>query len=237
MEEIRSIMQDNKTKSTLEMLDEYAAAERGMTAFVFVGGEINPQNVTRKPKESDIVIAADSGLLNAEKCGMKPSIVVGDFDSFPESKLPKGAEKISVPAEKDFTDSMLAVEVAIDRGAAEILIFGGLSGRLDHTLSNMGILRDLHEKRIYAAIEDGFNRVRYIESTSLLLARSGYKYFSLIAAEKKVKGVSIEGGKYPLKNALLTNGNQYAVSNEIEKNVALISVKKGGVFVVESKDK
>ncbi len=230
-------MQDEKTKRTLEMLDEYASGERGITAFVFVGGDINPKNITRKPKDGDIVIAADSGVVNAEKTGMKPSVIVGDFDSFPETKIPKDAEKISVPAEKDFTDSMLAVEVAIERGAAEILVLGGLSGRLDHTLSNIGILRDLHKKRIYATIEDGYNRVRYVESTSLLLARSGYKYFSVIAADAKVKGVSIEGGKYPLKNAVLTNDNQYAVSNEIEKNVALISIKKGGVYIVESKDK
>ena len=53
---------------------------------------------------------------------------------------------------------------------------------------------------------------------------------------EKVKGVSIEGCKYPLKNATLSNRYQYAVSNEITGNCTLISVKKGGIFIVESKN-
>ncbi len=228
---------DKKSESVLKMLDEYENAQSHITAFVYVGGEVFPENITRRPKKGDIVIAADSGILNAKKCGVPPAIVVGDFDSFPERDIPNGAEKISVPAEKDFTDSMLAVNVALEHEAAEILIIGGLSGRLDHTLSNLGILREMSKKHVYTLIEDGRNRVRYVDSTSLLLGRSGYRYVSLLAADPKVKGVSVEGCKYPLKNAVLTNDNQYAVSNEIEKNVALISVKKGGLFVVESTDK
>jgi thiamine pyrophosphokinase len=67
-----------------------------------------------------------------------------------------------------------------------------------------------------------------------LLARSRYKYFSLIADDEKVKGIDIEGGKYPLKNAAILRKHQYAVSNEITGNCALIAVKKGGLFIVES---
>ena len=50
-----------------------------------------------------------------------------------------------------------------------------------------------------------------------------------------VKGVSVEGCKYPLKKAKLTRNLQYAVSNEILGNCALISVRKGAIYVIESK--
>ena len=80
------------------------------------------------------------------------------------------------------------------------------------------------------------NRIRYIKSTSTLIARSGYKYLSIIAADEAVKGVSVEGCKYPLKNARLSRTNQFAVSNEILKNCALVSVKKGGLYIIESRD-
>ena len=50
-----------------------------------------------------------------------------------------------------------------------------------------------------------------------------------------VKGVSIEGCKYPLKKAKLSRNFQYAVSNEIVGNCALISVRKGAVYIIESK--
>lgn len=206
-------------------------------AFIYTGGNIDPSMIHRAPKyEKDITISADSGYNNAVKLGVKPSIAVGDFDSFSDKKIPSDVEKITVPAEKDFTDTMLAVSTAIDKGAKEIVIIGGLDGRLDHTLSNIAILEKLSQQHIFATIENGKNRVRYIESTSMLVARSKYKYLSVIAADKKVKGVCIEGCKYPLKNATLKKDDQYAVSNEITGNVALISVKKGGLFIIESAD-
>ena len=40
----------------------------------------------------------------------------------------------------------------------------------------------------------------------------------------------------PLKNAVINRGLQYAVSNEIEGNCALISIKKGAALIIESRD-
>jgi thiamine pyrophosphokinase len=221
-------------KTTAELLEEYAAGDTHTAAFIYVGGEISTKGIMRKPKENDIVIAADSGYLNAEKCGVTPTVVCGDFDSVSEKFIPKGIERVTVPAEKDFTDTMLAVDVALERGASEIVIIGGLSGRLDHTLSNMGILRMLDGKRIYASAEDGRNRIRYLKNSNTLIARSSYRYLSLIVDGDVAKGVSVEGCKYPLNNATLKSDNQYAVSNEIEKNLALVTVKKGALFIIES---
>ena len=207
-----------------------------MKAFIYTGGEIFPENITEHPKADDITVAADSGYENAKKLGDSVQILVGDFDSFDTSKIQGRPEIIEVPAEKDFTDTQLAVETAIKKGANDIVIIGGISGRLDHTLSNIAILKDLSDRGIYALITDGKNRARYIRSTSTLIARSGYNYLSLIADGEKVKGVSIEGCKYPLDNATLNDKYQYAVSNEIVGNCALISVKKGGLYIIESAD-
>ena len=205
-----------------------------MKAFVFTGGSIRVENITEKPEADDIIIAADSGYNNAVSMGLTPHLLVGDFDSLGKKNIPSGIKTVELPAEKDVTDTHVAIDAAIENGAEQIVIIGGLDGRLDHTLSNLAILRDLFDKNIYAVITDGVNRVRYIRSTSTLLARSRYKYFSLIADDERVKGVDIEGGKYPLKNAAILCKHQYAVSNEITGNCALIAVKKGGLFIVES---
>ena len=207
-----------------------------MKAFIYTGGSIFPENITEKVKAGDLKIAADGGYNNALRLGVKVDILLGDFDSIGEYKTDEDVEIIKVPAEKDFTDTQMAVETAIARGADEIVIIGGLSGRLDHTLSLMGILEDFTELGVHAIALSGNNRIRYIKSTSTLIPRSGYKYLSLIAADKKVRGVSAEGCKYPLKNATLTTRLQFAVSNEIVENCALISVKRGGLFIVESRD-
>lgn len=209
-----------------------------MKAFIYTGGTIDISNITERPADEDIIIAADSGYKNAKALKAEPTVLLGDFDSLDRSELENSnAEIITVPAEKDFTDTQMAVDEAVKRGATEIIIIGGLCGRLDHTLSNLAILEDMHAKGIRATITDGNNRVRYLKNDSIIILRSDYKYISLIARSEKVKGVEIDGCKYPLKNALLTDKYQYAVSNEITGNCAFISVKKGAVLIIESKDK
>ena len=205
-----------------------------MKAFIYTGGNIDPANITEHPKGDDLCIAADSGYHNAVALGEQVQLLLGDFDSIGQTKIPDQIEKLKVPAEKDFTDTQLAVETALGRGAEEIVIIGGLDGRLDHTLSNLSILEDLQKKKIHAVITDGRNRVRFLSSTSTLIARSGFRYLSLICLSEKAKGVSIEGCKYPLTNATLNRGFQYAVSNELTGNCALVSVRKGDLYIIES---
>ena len=207
-----------------------------MRAFIYTGGAVRAEFITEHPKADDLCIAADQGYHTAKALGERIDLLLGDFDSIGSVPGDEGMEIQRVPAEKDYTDTQLAVEIALERGADEIIIIGGLSGRLDHTLSTLAILEDLNTRGVYCTVTDGQNRARYMKSTSTLIARSPYKYLSLIAADEVVKGVDIEGCKYPLKKATLRRSHQFAVSNEITGNVAFIAVKKGGVFIIESRD-
>ena len=85
---------------------------------------------------------------------------------------------------------------------------------------------------------DGNNRVRYLrERSSLLIPKSEYKYFGLIPALSSANGVTIEGAKYNVKNTTISRDiASFAISNEVEENFAMVSCKKGGIFVIESKD-
>lgn len=207
-----------------------------MRAFIYTGGNIDVNGITEHPKSDDLRIAADSGLENARLLGENADIIVGDLDSY-HGKLPDGVEIIKVPAEKDFSDTQMAIGEAISRGADDIVIIGGLDGRLDHTLANLSILEDLCAMRLHAVITDGKNRVRFLDSTSTLVAKSQFRYISIIVLSEKLKGVSIEGCKYPLNNVtLLKSRPSLSISNEIVGNCALISVKKGKCLIVESKD-
>ena len=207
-----------------------------MRAFIYTGGNVTPEFITEHPKNDDITIAADSGYRNAIRLGDKVQILVGDFDSLGEKNIPEGVELIRLKPEKDATDTQVAVAAAIDRGADDIIIIGGISGRLDHTISNLAILEDLYLGGINAVITDGINRVRFCRNSSVLIGKSYYRYLSIICADEKVRGVSADGCKYPLKNAVLERRNQYAISNELSGNCAMISVKKGGIYIIESRD-
>ena len=209
------------------------------TAFIYTGGTVFEEYVIEKPEKGDLVIAADAGYLTAKKMGITPDILLGDFDTLGVENIPDGIECLRVPAEKNDTDTQLAVQVAAERGAEEITIVGGMSGRIDHTLSTLAILEDLWERkagRIYATLTDGKNRVRFIRNGGTILPHSQYRFFSLIAADETVKGITLDGCKYPLKNGRISRRNQWAVSNEIVGNCALIEIKRGGAWIIESMD-
>ena len=205
-----------------------------MRAYIYTGGTVCPDRIYEHPKEEDLVIAADSGWHNAKRLGVEPGVLLGDFDSIGTGELPDVAEILQVPAEKDQTDTQLAVDLALSRGARDIVIIGGLSGRLDHSLSNLAILEELAERGVHALITDGYNRARFIRNTGTLIPRSGFQYLSLLLVEEKAKGVTVDGCKYPLKNATLFRKRQYAVSNEITGNCALVEVRRGALYVIEA---
>ena len=208
-----------------------------MRAFLYTGGEVAVDRVTETPTTEDLVIAADAGWNTAAACGATPSVLLGDFDSLGEPDVPDGVRVIRLPAEKDLTDTQLAVDYALEAGATELVIVGGLEGRLDHTLSTLAILEKLSEKHIPAVITSGKNRARFVRNSGTILPRSPYfRYFSILAADPKIKGVTVEGAKYPLKNASLSRLSQYAVSNEIVGNCALVEIRRGGAWIVESAD-
>lgn len=230
-----------------------------MTAYILTGGNVWLKNLKTTREEGDIVIAADSGYKNAKALGLTVDALIGDMDSI--NKVPEtgNMEIIRLPEEKDVTDTQAAVALALDRGADDICIIGGIGSRLDHTLSNLSILEDIEgyysaplgkrrrflglnkqmrlARQINATITNGFNRVRFLRDNSAIIPKNPYfRYISIICAEETAKGVCIDGVKYPLQNATLSRRNQYAVSNEISGNCAFVSVQKGAIYVIESYD-
>ncbi len=207
-----------------------------MKCWIITGGELFCDCITERPTENDLVIAADAGYRHAVALGITPSVLLGDMDSIDELSVPAEVECLRVPAEKDDTDTQLAVRVALERGATELLILGGLGGRTDHLLSNLSVLEFLWEKHIRCVIDNGKNRIRFLRNDSIIIPRSRYRYLSLLAVDAVVKGVTVEGCKYPLKKAKLERVRQYAVSNELTGNCAFIDVAKGGIYLIESID-
>ena len=214
-----------------------------MTTYIFTGGKLavgSMDELGLHMSEADLIIAADSGYNNASRLGVRPGLLLGDLDSIDRKKLApdelEHIEKIIVPAIKDDTDTQLAVDTALERGADEIIIIGGLGGRLDHTLSTVFLLEYIKDKGARGVITDGRNRVQIMESGEELTIKRGYKYLSLVGLTDTCEGVSISGVFYPLKDAVLERKYAFAVSNEITADAAEISLSKGILLVIESRD-
>ena len=96
-----------------------------------------PQSHAFVPNPGDLVIAADGGYAHLH--GIQADLVVGDFDSL--GFIPAGESVVRHPAEKDDTDTMLAVKTGLERGETEFHIYGGMGGRrTDHTVANFQAL-------------------------------------------------------------------------------------------------
>lgn len=217
-----------------------------MTAYIFTGGQVFADGLGELGLEIEadgLIIAADSGYLTARRLGVSPDLLLGDLDSLDDSKLDGGEldrlEKLIVSPIKDDTDTQLAVDKALERGADRIILIGGLGGRLDHTLSTVFLLEYIADRGAEGIITDGRNRVRLMKASGEARHMSvapGYKYLSLISLTDRCEDVSISGVFYPLDGVELTRSYSYAVSNEITKDAAHITLGRGVMLVIESRD-
>ncbi|MDF7664739.1 thiamine diphosphokinase [Bifidobacterium sp. ESL0745] len=89
--------------------------------------------------ENAFVIAADGGIDHLRGLGIRPDLVIGDFDSA-NVQVPEGVETIALPPEHDDPDMLSALKVGWTRGYRDFRIYGGLGGRIDHTIANIQML-------------------------------------------------------------------------------------------------
>lgn len=196
---------------------------------IITGGECKAEGIPSSVAENAFVIAADSGYDTAKRLGIKVDLLVGDMDSV--KSIPSGVDTVRVKAEKDDTDTMLAIGIAKDKGAEKITVIGGAGGRADHWLSNIFMLEALADEKIDTCLTDGVNEIRVISDGSIKIPNNG-GYFGLLALEDST--VTATGCKYPLHDHLLRRQLPYAVSNEVTADFAEITVH-GKVIVTVSK--
>ena len=172
-----------------------------MRRCVIVGGAdiSNYDRIIAHIKSDDFVIFCDSGLKHMEKLAVKPSLIVGDFDSHENPHL--DVETIVLPCEKDDTDTVFAVKEAIKRGYKEFLLIGVIGARLDHTLGNEYILEYLDQLGYKGRIVDDFSDMELVKDTPVLIDDS-YSYFSVLNITGTLQDITIENAKYPLHNGV-----------------------------------
>lgn len=177
------------------------------------------------------VIAADGGLCHTEAYGIKPNLAVGDFDSL--GAVPNGVETLIFPVMKDDTDMALAVNEGLARGCDSFVLFGGMGGRLDHTLANMALLLSLAKRGIPAYLVGQEGAVTALCGGECLeFSKTCEGLLSVFAASEACKGVSIEGLLYPLENGTLLQEKALGVSNHFIGQDAAVGLDEGCLFLL-----
>lgn len=178
--------------------------------------------------EDALVIAADGGLRHAEGLGLRPDVILGDFDSL--GYVP--ADSRVFPVEKDDTDAMLAARVGLEQGCGFFLFYGSLDGpRLDHTVANFQTLAYLatHGARGVLIGRDYIAAVLREESIGFSEEATGILSLFCLGASAEV---SIEGLKYGLDHGRLTPDFPLGVSNHFEGKAARVTVHHGLVLAL-----
>lgn len=211
--------------------------------LIISGGTIVDSFLTELVRKEaySMVIAVDHGLIAADRLNIGLDYIVGDFDSVSEQLLKKYQE-ISTPiqtfpAEKDKTDTQIAMELALMHNAAEIQIVGATGTRLDHILANIHLLMLPMQLKINAFLLDPNNKI-YLKNESFKLqkAKQYGDYISLLPFGERVSGLTLTGFKYPLHRITYSAGSSLGISNEIKEEEAGIEITEGILVVIEARD-
>ena len=178
---------------------------------------------------NDFAIYCDSGLKHMKELGLSPSLLVGDWDSCDNPHL--DVETITLPVAKDDTDTVYAVKEGMKRGFKDFLIVGAIGARLDHTLVNAYILTMLENNGCHGMIVDDYSEMELITEAEV---DDSYPFFSLVALEGEVRGVTIKNAKFCTDDAVIGPEYQYATSNEVlPGKTAEITVKNGRLLLIK----
>lgn len=201
---------------------------------IILGASTNPDHGFSAAcvADGDMVICADGGYLLAKKAGVMPDLVVGDFDSAP---LPPDAIPVKrVKAEKDDTDTFLALSEGIAAGCSEFVFYGCLGGRAEHTFANLTILKYLCVRGMKGELRDAHTSMTMIRDRLSLKRGDRPQYISVFPYGEAAAGVTLRGMKYLLTDKTLTNEITLGVSNEFAEDEASITLISGTLLVVVS---
>lgn len=213
-----------------------------MTALLICGGTLSAaflKEIYDRYPEAE-VFAVDGGLRVAEEAGVMPDYLVGDFDTAEDllvSRYEKRCITLRHKPEKDATDTELAIDEALDRGAEKIILLGATGTRMDHTLANVHMLYRILKRGKKAWILDEHNRISLHEKPFVCRRSEMFgDYVSFLPFFGETTGVTLKGFKYPLSGKTLIAGISLGVSNEAKEEVMEVFFEKGYLLMIEARD-
>ncbi|NLK93802.1 MAG: thiamine diphosphokinase [Clostridiales bacterium] len=208
-----------------------------MRAIIVTGGNPPSKELLNRfiNKDTDIIIGVDKGCEALYKYNIKPTFILGDFDSASKETVEYFANnKIKIERfspEKDYTDTHLGIKKALEEGAKEILLFGATGTRIDHTLGNIGLMLMAKENNINIEIIDDHNRAFLVNKQAVLKGKYG-EVISFHALSSVVKNFTISGGKYDLEGYDMKFLEPRAICNEFLDGDINISFDSGVIMVI-----
>lgn len=216
-----------------------------MIINILGGGPVDAlPNLQQLDDEKDCVwLGVDRGVFTLLSLGITPHYAFGDFDSVSHEEWALIENKVTnlhkYKPEKDETDMELALNWALTKEPTIIQMFGATGGRLDHFLGNLQMLLKADQNHFATHIEivDRQNQL-YIKGPGRhqIERLPEKKYISFLPVTPEVKGLTLEGFKYPLSNRNISLGSTLCISNELLSSSGTFSITEGILMVIRSSD-
>ena len=193
-------------------------------------------------QDGDLVIAVDGGYEYCKLLEITPDFILGDFDSISEKEAENVAEiakkeeekVIILSVEKDDTDMLAAIKLGLAEGYQSFRIYGGMGGRIEHTIANIQCLLYLKEHNAVGYLMDGTGMILVAKEEEISFQDSLEGYMSMFSMGDKAT-VTIENMKYLLQEQEITNSFPIGISNEfILGEKGKVTVHKGAVVMIVS---
>lgn len=200
-----------------------------MTAWILVGGRLVPTPALAALPHPDLVVAADGGARHAAVLGVRVDVWVGDFDS--SGDLEVDAPREVHPTAKDETDAELAVRVARERGATDLVFLGAFGGRFDHAaalaLGAVRLAREGLKVTLHSGDESGYP---LLPGVPVGLDFPASTTLSVLAVSD-LRGLNLSGVRWPLAGADVPQGSGWTVSNEARGGEVRASLEGGAALL------
>ncbi len=209
------------------------------SVLIVANGQKNSKAfLTKLIKETDFVIGVDGGAGVLLQYRLKIDAAVGDFDSIGKILFKKLRDsKVPIrkfPADKDFSDTELAVRIALKSGFDKFILTGMLGKRADHTLFNISVLLLLSKMNKEAVIKEEKEEI-YIVKNSITIHTNVNDTISVYPITMRAKVAETKGLKYGIKNKLLKKASTLTLSNVATSDKVTISVSSGTVLIIREK--
>ena len=205
-----------------------------MRAVIIGNGEIKDYDfIAGKLRKGDYIVCADGGYRHALKLGIRPDVLIGDMDSVGDESY--DGEIINLPVRKDFTDSEVCVKYVLLKDFDEILMLGFIGTRLDHTITNLMLLKQIAESGKKGKIIDEHNEIHFTSGENIIYGKKG-DLISLIPFGGDLTGITTSGLDYPLENETLVFGESRGVSNVMISGKCTVNIGGGSGLIIKSRD-
>lgn len=199
------------------------------------GGRVPSRNFFCQVAKSRKIFCIDRGIELCRACEVIPDYLLGDFDS---------ADKISVdwarknkipvekyPADKDFTDTQLALSRATEIFGEYVgILTGCFGGRFDHLYSTIFTCAEIKNKIFLADEREIICYLRGGEEMTIKFNKNPF-VVSLLPMTSVCEGVTTKNLHWELDGAILTQNFPNATSNRADSDKISVGIGKGTLAI------